>query len=229
MQQKDNLINRSLFSTPLTVQTLGKKTHTIPGDTSGVINDDNGAGLSLEWWLNSGSNFTGGSHRSTWTAEDNTDRNASNLGIGGGTSDFWQITGVQLEIGNTATPFEHRSFGDELLRCQRYHYRVNRDPGSGDEMAIGTGSINNTSTAQCYVTLPVTMRANSQAITESDLSVISGPNVTDVSLTSSLDEGNNCVGVNLGADSGTPFTTGRAVLLRVKNTSGAFFQVDSEL
>ena len=80
--------------------------------------------MRIEWWLNGGSNFTGGSHRSTWTAIAQADRNPSNLGIGGSTDDYWQITGIQLEVGEKATPFEHRSFGDELLRCQRYYYRV---------------------------------------------------------------------------------------------------------
>jgi hypothetical protein len=37
-------------------------------------------------------------------------------------NDYLQITGVQLEVGDTATPFEHRSYGDELARCQRYCY-----------------------------------------------------------------------------------------------------------
>ena len=104
-----------------TADTWEKKTVTIPGDTAGVINNDNGYGFQVEWSLNSGSDFTGGSHRSTWTTYVANDRNASNLGIGGSTSDYWQITGVQLEVGTVATPFEHRSYGYELARCQRYY------------------------------------------------------------------------------------------------------------
>ena len=106
--------------------TWERKTISIPADTSGVINNDNGYGLQIEWFLNSGSNFTGGSHQATYTAMDNTNRNVSNLGIGGSTSDNFAITGVQLEVDQTgsgvATDFEHpRSFGDELARCQRYY------------------------------------------------------------------------------------------------------------
>ena len=104
--------------------TWERKSVVIPADTSGTINNDNGRGFQIEWWLNSGSNFTGGSHQSSWTAYNATNRNASNLGIGGSTSDYWQITGVQLEVDNTgsgvATDFEHRSFGQELALCQRY-------------------------------------------------------------------------------------------------------------
>ena len=107
-----------------TADTWEKKTVTIPGDTAGVINNDNGYGFQVEWFLNSGSDYTGGSHRSTWTTYDANDRNVSNLGIGGSTSDYWQITGVQLEVGEVATPFEHRSYGDELARCQRYYEKI---------------------------------------------------------------------------------------------------------
>ena len=96
------------------------KTIQIPADTAGVINDDNGIGLTLDFWLNSGSSYTGGSHSAGWETTNSPNRNASNLGVGGAISDYFQITGVQLELGSVATPFEHRTFGDELAICQRY-------------------------------------------------------------------------------------------------------------
>ena len=96
------------------------KTITIPGDTSGTINNDNGNGLQLEWWFNSGTDWSSGSHQATWTANVSGNRNPSNLGVGGATSDNFAIAGVQLEVGEVATAFEHRSYGDELTRCERY-------------------------------------------------------------------------------------------------------------
>ena len=100
------------------------KTITLPGDTAGVINDDNGSGLYLDFWLNSGPDYTGGSFQTTWGGLNHTTRNASNLGVGGAVNDYFQITGIQLEVGEKATPFEHRSYGDELQRCLRYFYRA---------------------------------------------------------------------------------------------------------
>ena len=97
------------------------KTITISGDTAGVIFDDNGAGLYIDWWLNSGPDYTGGSFQTTWGSVDHTTRNASNLGVGGTVNDYFQITGIQLEVGEKATPFEHRSYGDELRQCKRYY------------------------------------------------------------------------------------------------------------
>jgi hypothetical protein len=105
----------------LSADTWERKTISIPADTSGLINNDNGYGLQLEWFLNGGSNFTGGSHNTSWAVFSNTNRNVSNLGVGEAVSDYFAITGVQLEVGDTATPFEHRSYGEELALCQRYY------------------------------------------------------------------------------------------------------------
>ena len=111
------------FTTSYTINaadTWEYKTIEIPADTAGVINDDNGTGFVLDFWLNSGSTYTGGSHSAGWEVATQDNRNASNLGVGGAISDYFQITGVQLELGSVATPFEYRTFGDELAICQRY-------------------------------------------------------------------------------------------------------------
>jgi hypothetical protein len=124
--QIDNSLK--LFSNSYTVSaadTWEQKTISIPADTAGAINNDNGHGLQLSWWLNSGSTFTGGSFQTTWGTNTSANRNVSNLGVGGATSDYFAITGVQLEVGSVATPFEHRSYGDELLRCCRYFFAHN--------------------------------------------------------------------------------------------------------
>ena len=99
------------------------KTITIPGDTSGLINNDSGRGLDLIWWLNSGSTFTGGS-QGGWRTLVNSNRNSDNLTIGSTNDDEWFLTGVQLEVGERATPFEHRSYGNQLDLCQRYYDNV---------------------------------------------------------------------------------------------------------
>lgn len=119
-----------------TANTWEYKEITVAGDASGVINNDNDAGIEIFWWLRSGSTYTGGSHQTAWYERVDADRNASNLDVGATTNDYFQITGVQLEVGEQATPFEHRSFTDELYRCHRYYMHMS----SGRHMAARGGS-----------------------------------------------------------------------------------------
>lgn len=96
---------------------------TFPGDTSGVINNDNSKGMRIGWPLYAGNNRHGS--KDEWR-EDNVDYTTSNQqNLLDNTSNNIYITGVQLELGDNATPFEHRSFADELTRCHRYFYRLN--------------------------------------------------------------------------------------------------------
>jgi hypothetical protein len=118
---------------------------TFSGDTTGAFDNDANESSKIEWWLDSGTNFSSGSVPSSWTSysEANGDRNAgSTVNLANNTANYWQITGVQLEVGDTATPFEHRSYGDELARCQRY-YEIVGSAGTGD-IVIGGYANNST-------------------------------------------------------------------------------------
>jgi hypothetical protein len=105
------------------------KTIIIPADTSGAINNDNGEGLRISWYLAAGTDFNSGTLDSSWASLTSANRAVGQVNNFSSTSDYWALTGVQLEVGDTATPFEHRSYGDELARCQRYFqiYRPNRE------------------------------------------------------------------------------------------------------
>jgi hypothetical protein len=114
-------INGSTY-TINSANTWERKSITFDGDTSAAINNDNGRGFYIWWILAAGSNYTGTSNAG-WQAYSA----AAQVADGHTANNFvttssatWQITGCQLEVGEQATPFEHRSFGDELLRCQRY-------------------------------------------------------------------------------------------------------------
>jgi hypothetical protein len=112
--------NQSKEYTISAANTWEHKSLTFSGDTSGGgITNDNGAGFFCDWWLAGGSNFTGGT-MDTWanTATQRLSTNQVNLMDG---TNEWYITGVQLELGENASDFEHRSFGEELALCQRYY------------------------------------------------------------------------------------------------------------
>ena len=115
------------------MDTWEQKEVTIPGDTAGVINNDNGEGFRICWVLAAGSTFTGGSERSTWTTFANADvAPTQTVNLADNTSNEFYLTGVQLEIGDKATPFEYRSFGEELRLCQRYY----EDSGGGNQYSF---------------------------------------------------------------------------------------------
>jgi len=101
--------------------TWERKTLSYVGNTTDAINNDNGIGMNVFFWLGAGSNFTSGTlTQNTWANTSAANRAVGQVNLADSTSNEWLITGVQLELGEQATPFEHRSFGDELARCQRY-------------------------------------------------------------------------------------------------------------
>ena len=102
------------------INTWEKKTIIIDGDTVGTIANDSGRGIDVYWILSAGGNYSSGTD-GAWQTYVGANFAANHTAdVIGTSSATWQITGVQLEVGDTATPFEHRSYGDELARCQRY-------------------------------------------------------------------------------------------------------------
>ena len=102
--------------------TWEKKTITFAGDTTGgTLNNDNNSGLEMWWYIGAGSNYTTGTLQTRWGANTWANNAVGTTQLAASTANDWAITGVQLEIGTTATPFEHQSFGQELATCQRYY------------------------------------------------------------------------------------------------------------
>jgi|14BtaG_2_1085337.scaffolds.fasta_scaffold28847_2 hypothetical protein len=113
-----------------TANTWEYKTITTPGDTTGTYNTTNGVGIRLVFDLGVGSDFeeTAG----TWVAG-NKFSTSNSVRLIETQDATWQITGVQLEVGSKATPFEHESYGQTLAKCQRYFqksYEINVVPGT---------------------------------------------------------------------------------------------------
>jgi len=104
-----------------TADTWEKKTITFNADTTGTINNDNGSGFQCDWWFGTGSSYQGGGAATDWESSTGTKiADGLTVNLADSTSNYINITGVQLEVGDTATPFEHRPYDMELARCQRY-------------------------------------------------------------------------------------------------------------
>jgi hypothetical protein len=130
------------------------KTITFAGDTTGALDNDNGNSLHLQFWHGAGSQFTSGALQTTWGALTQANRAVGQTNLYATLSNTWQITGVQLEVGDTATPFEHRSYGQELALCQRY-FQISQMDNNISYRATSAG----TGTPQSCIFIFTTMRA----------------------------------------------------------------------
>ena len=131
------------------------KTITFPADTTGVFDRNNGASLYVYFVLVAGSDYTSGTLQETWAANDNTNRFVGQVDAFDNTSNNFHITGIQLELGETASLFQNETYGENLARCQRYFYK-------GEDLVYGTHHYGSGDGGAGYavVWFPVTMRAD---------------------------------------------------------------------
>ncbi len=133
------------------------KTLTFVGNTSDVINNDNGIGMYFQWGLATGPDWTSGTLRSTWTTTSNGDYHAGQTAnVGSAVNNYWQITGVCLNVGDSAIDFPHESYGDTLAKCQRYYQKIGYDGGTN---VFASGSWYTAANAYGYMSFLQTMRA----------------------------------------------------------------------
>lgn len=151
--------------------TWEQKIITVPGDTTGTWLTTTGIGIRLYFGIGSGSNFLGST--SAWGATDYRGGLTGATSVVGTNGATFYLTGVQLEVGSVATPFERRLYGQELAMCQRYYFYSADGRFSGYQNA-GT-DIN-----QFTFTLPVTMRATS-TVTLNTAPYPSDNNITSIS------------------------------------------------
>jgi hypothetical protein len=103
--------------------TWEKKTIIIPADTTGAFDNNNGDSLRLNFWGGAGTTFTSGTLNTTWGSITNANIAVGQTNLAAATDNYWQVTGVQLEVGAVATPFEFEDIGTTLAKCQRYYQK----------------------------------------------------------------------------------------------------------
>jgi len=130
------------------------KTILIDPDTSTAFDDDAEVAFRLNWHLSTGPDDLVAAH--AWAASGDYQSVTGQVNLCDSTSNYWQITGVQLELGDTATPFEHRSYGQELALCQRYFVKDGGETLPGPYVDSG-GPVG--ASAYANWMLPVDMRA----------------------------------------------------------------------
>ena len=137
------------------------KTVTFPPDTGGsTMDDDNASSMYFAFWLVAGANYKSGSLQTSWGAINNGNRAVGQtINIGSSTDNNFYLTGVQLEIGQNPTEFEHEPFERTLLKCQRYYFKFLE----GNNKEIGVGWYYSSSHVSFMFRYPTTMRATPTA------------------------------------------------------------------
>ena len=131
--------------------TWEQKSFTVTGPTDGTFNTGNTTGVYLTFGLGVGSTYSGTAN--FWSTVDYESATGA-VSLVGTNAATWQITGIQLEKGSTATSFDYRPYTTELQLCQRYYYVA----ASGSSKAIGMGSYQTATYMEGTVSFPVEMR-----------------------------------------------------------------------
>ena len=132
----DNSRSISQSYTISSANTWEKKIITVPGDTTGAFDNDNGDSLRLLFFLGVGSNYSSGTLQTTWGAEVTANRAVGQVNLADSTSNEWYVTGVQLEAGTTASEFEFLPFNSNLDKCQRYYYKAGYNPATDSDNTV---------------------------------------------------------------------------------------------
>ena len=162
----DGTVKNFPFETgALSADTWTKITKTLPGHADLSFNNDNGEGLRIVILPFLGTDQTGSVSTGSWSTYNSATRTPNNTSTWYTTNDAtFEFTGVQLEVGDTATEFEHRSYGDELARCQRYCFNL-ITPNCGQYVELSIGTYYNSSSIYSRVPFPVAMRTKPTLVT----------------------------------------------------------------
>jgi len=201
---QNNASNRSYPSSFVinSADTFEYKTITIPGDTSGTWLTNSGVGIYLWFSLAAGTNYIGTAN--AWAGADYRGTTGQ-VNWGATLSNTFYITGVQLEVGSTATSFDYRPIGTELALCQRYYWQQG---GSQYTRFAGGIALGRSSTVATSMAIPpVTMRTfPTVSSTNIGNTAINGTAVSSISVDSATDFGPIRVVANLsGLSTGTGY------------------------
>jgi hypothetical protein len=181
--------NSRQISKAYTISSSGtweQKILTFDADTTGALTNDNTTSIELFWWLIAGTNYQSGTLATSWQSyagsSDYEDSAVGNVNLGDSTSNTWEITGIQLEVGSQATPFEHRSFGEELALCQRY-FEILGSTAVTDYGFMFTGACFNSTQTRFGLQWNVTKRA-SPTVTDSGTFYVRDANGSSIAVSS---------------------------------------------
>ena len=222
-RDNDRAISKSY--TISSANTWEKKTITYAGDTTGTLDNDNARSFELIYWLGAGANFSSGTLQTSWGSRTTANDAVGQVNLGDNTANEWYVTGVQLEVGTSASDFEFLPFDVNLQRCQRYFY-IHANTNADE---IGIGGYYSSSQIFCDFQFPISMR------TTPSVYITTGTNYFRIFRNGAIDSFNS---LTFGAGNVNMFglynntevsgTAGHAGFVRPENSS-AVIGADAEL
>jgi len=189
--------------------------------SSGAIVNDNGAGFRVIWGLAYGSDYQSGTS-GTWAQNGTANFSTSNQqNIVGAADNYIELTGVQLEIGDVATSFEHEAFGTTLTKCQRYYLKYIDNAAYSDICNVAAYS---TSAARGVLDMPSRMRTAPTLTSSGAFQILGIGAVSSVSISTTGEE--SPVSITLG---GSGYTSATGGVFRTNNDADAYIELDAEL
>jgi hypothetical protein len=225
--------NSRLYSasySPSSADTWEKFFITIPGDTSGALDNDNAHSFSVDWNLQAGTSKSNGALTTAWEAQAEGDRAVGQTNFFSSTSNTFYLTGVQLEAGTSASDFEFLPVDVNLERCKRYYQLLD---GGDATSAISVAASYSTTTAYSVLSLNPEMRTQPSIdqVTGTDYySYLNAGNTRtfDSFAGSTGNSTNKFMRINNADDLSTNTTAGQSGWIKTDNTS-AFLAFDAEL
>jgi len=204
--------------------TWEQKSITIAGDTSGTWLTTNGIGISIVYSLGVGSNLSGTA--GAWTAGNLFSSTGATSVVGTNGATLY-ITGVQLEVGSSATSFEYRPYSTELQLCQRYLYRIG---GGNQYIRIGTGPAGSSTNGNITVFMQTPMRIAPTSVTQTgSLGLWAGATVFAVTALTIETSSASPITVSLSPVVSSGLTTGTTYQLIGNNDGTAAIALSAEL
>ena len=206
----------------LSANTWTKITLNVPGNSGLQFDNDNGLGLSIYWTAYLGDHYTSTGSVDQWVTHSGyTSRPDMGAGWWTTSNATFQLTGVQLEVGEQATPFEHRSIGEQLQRCRRYYQVLVDQAGSGSNKSFAIACAYSSSSMHSTHLLSPEMRTvpTLDYTTGTDYYRAYYNNTADYFDQFVLVGNSHANAVDLMVSSGLSVTQGNAVLIRTTNSN----------
>jgi hypothetical protein len=203
---------------------------TIPGDTSGTwVGSTNAGAASLRLSLGAGSTFSGTA--GAWATQNYVSATGAVSVVGTASATFY-VTGVQLEVGSVATPFERQIYSNQLAQCQRYYNQWNGNTATLGFTAVATGTVQTATTGIGTIPFPVPMRIAPTFSLSGGINVTAGASSTTVTSFVAQYTGANTNGANSGLlalNFAGSLTAGNSFVVYTDKFSTSIFAATAEL